>query len=175
MKYGNFVAVGFKPFTEKEIRAFEEKFNCQINTFAAEKAVVTTTIHKADLSKPYSHDFIEVCFRFPKIEGMRNAKGDRILSLSEVTFDVSKEVGYLDTWDWGKGAPKDDSYKDYKSAPMFQYQAFIYTNGKYIPYKGRNKACIPTKDSFQYGTEVDDIDFDNSLNYLFNEMLKNLH
>ena len=175
MKFGKFVTEGFKAFTEKEIRAFEQKFKCQISAFSSEKAVVTTTIRKADLGKPYSSDYLEVCFRFPKIEGMRNANGDRILSFSEITFDVYKEKGYLDTWDWSKGAPKDDSYKDYKNAPKFQYHAIINTDGKYIPYKCRRESFIAPIYSFQYGTEIDDIDFDKSLKYLFNEMLKNLH
>lgn len=175
MKYGKFVAKGFEVFTEEEIRAFEQKFKRQVSAFAHEKAAVSVTIHKADLSKPYSHDFMEVCFQFPKIEGMRNATGDRILFFSKVTFFVEKEVGYLDTWDWSKGAPKDESYKDYQNAPEFQYQANMYTNGRYIPYKCRRECFIDEKDSFQYGTEIDDINFNNSLNYLFNRKLKNLH
>ena len=176
MKYGKFVTTGYKTFTESEIRGFEKKFKAIMKALFCDDFKASVIIQKADLNTYYPQEPLIITFTLPKVEDERNAKGDRILSFSKVIFKVFKETGFLDTWDWTHdGTPHGDSYKDYKNAPEFQYSAKINTDGKYIPYRCRRETWIETPNSFQYGTDIDDINFDSALRYLANKMLKGLY
>lgn len=165
MKYGNFVITGYKSFTESEIRGFEKKFKAIMKALFCDVFKASVIIQKADLNSYYPQEPLIITFTLPKVEDERNAKRDRILSFSKVIFKVFKNTGFLD------GTPHGESYKDNKSAPEFQYSANI----KYIPYRCRRKSCIEIPNSFQYGTDIDDINFDSALCYLANKMLKGLY
>lgn len=172
MKYDRFVETGHKSFNDAEIKAFEKKFV----SFAKEHIKVPFTT-SCKIVHFYGFDDVRIEINLEEIKNKRNSKKDRIESFSQITFDICKEFGYIDRWDWSKGNPKDESYKDFKNAPDFQYYALFNTNGQLKPFRMKNAEpfYFPRKISTaQRGTELDDIDFTDAIKYLFDTILKDL-
>lgn len=165
MKYSNFVNEDNKAFTEDELNSFANHFAKEVGKFTNVKYELSSYIEDCGTAI--------VSFSFPKIENVRNSNNDRILLFSELNVGIFKNAGYLDTWDWvNKGAPEDESYKDYKNAPEFQYTAFLTTNGIIEPNEILETKKQYVRGDYQYGTEIEDINFEKYLDTLFNKILK---
>lgn len=166
MKYDNYVGEFTGTFSESEIKLFTDHFAKEVGKFTNVKYKLSVVREACGV--------VRWEFTFPKIENIINSNNDKIVSISRLWFGIQKETdGYLDTWDWvNKGEPEDESYKDYKNAPEFQYDACFNTDGFIQPYKCPTVKYLRLPDSTQIGTEVKDINFEVALNALFNKMLK---
>lgn len=97
----------------------------------------------------------------------RNINKDRVIDFSGVFFSVRKNIGYLDVTDWNKETTK---IKDFDNAPQFQYSVQIVPCGYIKPYKKQKPQGIFVKDSYQYGTDFNDINLDNAVYELYKKL-----
>lgn len=78
-----------------------------------------------------------------------------------ITFSIRKRCGFLEI-KGDFGLPLIDGngeiVKDYENAPAFQYSLSVDVKGYKIPYKCRRKEIISLKESYQYGTDMEDFD-----------------
>lgn len=165
MKYDNLVVTNYKDFNKEEIDVFLDKVSNVI------KACTTSSFV---LSYNTFDSALVISALFPKIEHKRNKNKDRIINFSLIDITIKKQSGYLDTRDFAKKVSyklNDNSWKDYKNAPEFQYVSFVNTNGNMKPYKCRRMRPFMLKSRYQYGTELNDIDFNTTFDDLFNNIL----
>ena len=155
MKFPSLVGTDYKDFTKEEVKALEDKFGKLIKEYTNKDFVVSSSIHQERL---------DVNITFPIIHNQRNIYKDRIIKFSRITFMVRKHGGYLDKWDF--------TFKETNVTTDCQYSCFIRTDGIIIPYKCRRVRSFILDDIFQFGTELEDIDYHKALNYLFGNILK---
>lgn len=166
MKYQNLRTTNYKEFNKDEIDAFLNKVS---------EAIKACTTSAFNLSYNTFDTALIISALFPIITDKRNKNKDRILNFYLIDITIKKASGYLDIRHSSKKTIykfRDESYKDYQNTPEFQYQTFVDTNGMYIPYKCRNIKPFLLKSRYQYGTELNDIDFNTTFDDLFNNILK---
>lgn len=93
-----------------------------------------------------------------------------------IGFQIYKQKGYLDNWDWCNNKLIDPSKarENYQDAPRWQYSSRMLVFGSEIPYRCRNKfmsICNGVKPNFLYGTEFDDLDYNGIVKSLFQNVL----
>lgn len=171
------VATGSKAFTNAEVEAFKSYFSEMVANATGEP--FTLSVEKLNANPNYAYDFDMLYIKFtpahPITETTRNREKDRITCFGGISFGVRKETGFIERWDWLQGKPKDDSYKDYESAPAFQYSASLIIHGNMIEYRHRNEGSISVKGCFDYGTEMTDLDFSKGLDCLFRNTLGGIY
>lgn len=162
-KFGKFVGKEDLSFTKQEIAEFMSRFS-----------VLVSEYDDTLLLNYYISPLGGLVITFNgKHKEFRNVLGSRI-TFDGLLFVVYKQSGYIDNFDWCKMEiiDKTKSEKDYESAPRFQYSVYLHVIGSEIPYRHRTKVDISPKSSFQYGTEYGDINFNESLKYLFGRTLQ---
>ena len=163
-KFGKFISTKSVAFTKTEIDEFVKHLSALVKRY--DKDV------KINYSYNEEYDFLVVSFD-NKPKTLRNFYGSRI-EYKGLRFRIFKNKGYIENYDWCKMEiiDKTKPQRDFESAPPFQYSVYLRVDGSEIPYRHRTKEGIAPKSSFQYGTEIQDIDFDESIKDLFEIQLR---
>lgn len=156
MGFPNMVATSYKDFTKEEVKALEDNFTKLIKEYTKEDFVILSCI---DISFYQNNQKLIINVSFPVVKDKRNINQDRIVNFSKINFIIRKEEGYLE-----------DSDFHYKKTD--RYSSYIQTNGLIIPYKCRRPRQFKLEGDFQYGTQLNDLDYHKALNSLFNNILK---
>lgn len=160
MKYGKFVCEKELPFTQREIDYFVVYFKNLINQYND-----SLTLEVEETEDSLSIKFVCDERRF------RNAFKSRV-TFKGICFQLYKEKGYLDNWDYGLHQLIDPRKprKNYQDAPFWQYSARMLVYGSEIRYRHRTKlnniwdGVMP---SYLYGTEFNDLDYSKIIAHLF--------
>lgn len=164
-KYGNFVGQKDLVLTEEEKQMFLDFFKERLfDTYGKYefKKVFTDMNVSEDCFTTFT-DFKIYYFNFmvEKPLNGRNRRGDRVSDFKGITFSIRKRCGFLEI-KGDFGLPLIDGngeiVKDYENAPAFQYSLSVDVKGYKIPYKCRRKEIISLKESYQYGTDMEDFD-----------------
>lgn len=90
----------------------------------------------------------------------RNVRGGRIRGHKAVVFDIIKDgAGWLEVRNPNTG----ELERDYDNCPPYSWSATVLGDGHEIVYRGREENVIQPMECFQYGTEVRDLDFIQTL------------
>lgn len=151
-KFGNFVGKKDLELTNEEKEMFMNFFKEKLfnyNNCNFEKILINQEV-KEECYTTFT-DFKSYYFIFKPKESLngRNIRGNRVIDFSGISFIVRKESGFLEI----------KNEEENINAPEFQYTLSICIQGKQIRYKHRNIESISLKDSFQFGTELNDFDF----------------
>lgn len=150
-KFGNFVGKKDLELTNEEKEMFMNFFKMKLFNYHNCNFEKVLTIQNVE-EKCYTTftDFKSYHFIFKPKESLngRNIKKNRVIDFSGISFIVRKESGFLEI-----------KNEENINAPEFQYTLSICIQGKQIRYKHRNIESISLKDSFQFGTELNDFDF----------------
>lgn len=167
-KFGDFVGQGDVEISSAEMEAFREKFNKLLapywGKYEFELKVVKGGIRGNTLYFYYTPRKLYKQFR--------NIRKDRV-RFDGLCFGVSKAVGYLDNFDWCEMKPKDPTKpeKNYADAPEFQWSVNLYLEGSEIKYRHRQDCVLWVRNTIEWGTEFDDIDFRDGIRELFEVVL----
>lgn len=164
MKYGKFVCTKELPFTQREIDHFVVYF----------KNLIKKYDDSLELKVYESESSLTINFRSEK-KAFRNKVGSRIV-FEGIVFQLFKERGYLDNWDWGNNTLIDPNKEreNYQDAPKYQYSCRMFVYGTEIPYRRRTKyncifGCVMP--NYLYGTEFNDLDYSEIVESLFQKVL----
>lgn len=159
-KFGNFVGKKDLELTNEEKEMFMNFFKMKLfnyNNCNLEKVLTIQNVEE----KCYTTftDFKSYYFIFKPKESLngRNIKKNRVIDFSGISFIIRKESGFL----------KVKNEEENTNAPEFQYTLSIRIQGKQIRYKHRNIESISLKNSFQFGTELNDFDFSDTFYDLY--------
>lgn len=165
MKYGKFVGKKYLPFTQREIDYFVCYFKNLIKKYDDS---LKLRVEETEWS-------LTISFQCPEKRVFRNSLKSRVI-FKGIGFQIYKQKGYLDNWDWCNNKLIDPSKarENYQDAPRWQYSSRMLVFGSEIPYRCRNKfmpICNGVKPNFLYGTEFDDLDYNGIVKSLFQNVL----
>lgn len=159
-KFGNFVGKKDLELTNEEKEMFMNFFKMKLfnyNNCNLEKVLTIQNVEE----KCYTTftDFKSYYFIFKPKESLngRNIKKNRVIDFSGISFIIRKESGFLEV----------KNEEENTNAPEFQYTLSIRIQGKQIRYKHRNIESISLKNSFQFGTELNNFDFSDTFYDLY--------
>lgn len=161
-KFDKFIGTQTISFTKGEIAEFMSRFSVLVEKY--DKSLLLN--YSSDVPNHLAFTFKGEMRKF------RNKHGDRI-AYTGVIFVVDKKKGFLDNKDWINDCPIDASkpIRDYEGAPAFQYSASCLVLGTKIPYRHLKSDLIKPEGIYQYGTELDDIDFTPAIRELYEDIL----
>ena len=158
MKFGKLVATGGLAISNDEIEMWKHFIQDSFDKFDINIGHKNIEYVEHNVKYPHTSDHVNFTF---KVNGIpletRDCDKNRIFGLSEITFMLYKETGYLE---------ESDCTKNYDGTPQFQWAVSIVANGKMIEYRCKTKTGIPLPHSYQYGTELSDFDFSDIAKYL---------
>ena len=158
MKFGEFVPEKDLLISNDEIEMWKHFIQDYFYKFGINVECKNTMYVKHNKSYAYKTNHVNFTFKVNGIPSeTRDCDKNRIFNLSEITFMLYKETGYLE---------ETDGTKNYNDAPEFQWAVSIVVNGKMIEYRCRTKTGIPLPHCYQYGTELSDFDFSDIAKYL---------
>lgn len=160
MKFGTFVGEKSLPFTQREINHFVVYFKNLIKQYDDS---LTLEVEETEYSLTINFKCNERTFR--------NAIKARV-TFKGIGFQIYKQKGYLDNWDWCNDKLIDPSKerKNYQDAPYWQYSSRMLVYGSEIPYRHRHKYDSiygGVKPNYLYGTEFEDFDYRGIVDNLF--------
>lgn len=184
MKYPKFVSVQEYPLTDSEMKQFSSLFLNQAKKQARvgdNNKILKISYKRKKSSSKYLTDWAEFTItpwdNIVPTDNLRSANNARIINFKGIIINVYKERGYIDKWDWAKGQPPKDEtlWKDFKNAPKAMYSADITVMGHLIPYRCRHAEVICAYPSYVSDTEIQDIDFSEAFQHLFQQTLQNTY
>lgn len=90
----------------------------------------------------------------------RNGRGGRIKGHKAVVFKIIKHsAGWLDV----RNVKTGELERDYDNCPPYLWSATVLGDGHEIVYRGREENVIQPRECYQYGTELSDLDFIQTL------------
>lgn len=163
-KFRKFITTKLVTITKTEIDEFVKHLSALVKRYDEDV--------KINYSYNEEYDFLDVSFD-NKPKTLRNFYGSRI-EYKGLRFRIFKNKGYIDNYDWYKKEiiDKTKPQRDFESAPPFQYSVYLHAVGSEIPYRHRTNKGIALESTYQYGTEIQDIDFDESIKDLFEIQLR---
>lgn len=148
--------------------------NNEASAFAKQiKSLIKSFDKSLTFSMKNNGDYIIFYFSC-KERSFRNCNKDRV-KFRGFTLDLWKESGYISNVNLVSDTIIDPSKpaKDYDSAPPFQYYSSIRARGEIIPYRHRRARIITSfKSTFEFGTELSDIDFSEYIKDVYEKKLK---
>lgn len=165
MKFGKLVATNGLAISNDEIEMWKHFIQDSFEKNGVNIEHKYTEYSKSEEKYKHARDHVIFTFKVDNISSeTRDCHKNRIFGLSEITFMLYKETGYLDETDWAKSRIE---YKhNYDDAPQFQWTLSIMVNGKMIEYRCRTTTGINLPHCYQYGTELSDFDFSDIAKYL---------
>ena len=159
-KFGNFVGKKDLELTNEEKEMFMNFFKMKLFNYHncnLEKVLTIQNVEEKCYTT-FTH-FKSYYFIFKPKESLngRNIKKNRVIDFSGISFIIRKESGFLEV----------KNEEENTNAPEFQYTLSIRIQGKQIRYKHRNIESISLKNSFQFGTELNDFDFSDTFYDLY--------
>lgn len=157
MKYGNFVSETNMELSENDIKYFVKYFMDMVTKYDLPIKLIN---HESDRS----NNSYKIYFESNTEIAGRNLLKDRVISFNGITIIIHKANGYLDATDWGNGF--NGFVKDYENAPEYQFNVNIDIDGMIKPYRKRNEEKMSIVNTYQYGTEYSDFDYNKSFDIL---------
>lgn len=155
MKYGKFVAQKSIELNQKEKDFFFQYFMNMINNHN-----IPVSFDK--MEKTTHNTYILNFNQNQNIIG-KNIHKERITGFSGLFITINKNIGFLDVTDWNV---HNSIQKDFDNVPPFQYSITMNVVGKLKPYRKKTEKHIFIPNSYQYGTEFSDFNFNENFKIL---------
>lgn len=95
-----------------------------------------------------TRDILWISFKAKEVQPFRNSNGE-LVECNEIRFLIGKAMGHTET------------------DTIVQYNAHMFIDGSKRPYKGKIWRKMTKSSINQYGTELDDIDYEPILKEMF--------
>ena len=177
-KFGNMVGQYDIDITLEDKNQLSELFSGMLSQYTSEE--FSKRIEESDGDEMHDGDrtmrvkCYYFYFDFPKPVKMRNQEGT-LVELKSIYFDVQKETGFLDNWDWNKGCLRNPNRpkQDWEGAPEYQWSVDIRFKGRERRYRHRNWESIQMRSQvMDWDTDMNKLDFNRALTELFKSYLK---